>query len=343
MRFKSKGLKKVVGANVAIVALLFLTLSAYAGSVPNVFTSGTVAKSSEVNANFTYLGERSWDKSGSNLYYGGGNVVIGTNLYTGNTFEPYTLSIQGNKWGGTFPHLGMSILTSNEEGGIYFGDAGGTYDGGAAQGFIPNFMGLIRYPSDHMMLAPSVSYYANSGNVPALVIAPSAGACTSYSGWSCGTTVNRPLLGISNYHSMKIVVDKDGQLGIGTTTPSYPLHMGSGAYVTTGGVWTNASSREYKKDIQSLTSEDAMLAFNKLEPVSFKYKTDDKQHIGFIAEDVPDLVASKDRKGLSPMDVVALLTKVVQEQQKTIAELQEQQKIIVELKEEVRSLKARTQ
>jgi hypothetical protein len=35
--------------------------------------------------------------------------------------------------------------------------------------------------------------------------------------------------------------------------------------------------------------------------------------VGFIAEDVPDLVSTKDRKGLSPMDIVAVLTKVVQE------------------------------
>ncbi|MBF0607551.1 MAG: tail fiber domain-containing protein [Magnetococcales bacterium] len=117
-----------------------------------------------------------------------------------------------------------------------------------------------------------------------------------------------------------------GYVGMGTVSPSYPLHMRAGAYVTEGGVWTNASSREYKKDIQSLTSEDAMLAFNKLEPVSFKYKSDDEQHIGFIAEDVPDIVATKDRKGLSPMDMVALLTKIVQEQQKTIVELSDRVK-----------------
>jgi hypothetical protein len=43
--------------------------------------------------------------------------------------------------------------------------------------------------------------------------------------------------------------------------------------------------------------------------------------VGFIAEDVPELVATKDKKGMSSMDVVAVLTKVVQDQQKTIAEL----------------------
>lgn len=55
----------------------------------------------------------------------------------------------------------------------------------------------------------------------------------------------------------------------------------------------------------------------------FRYKNNkEEEYLGFIAEDVPDLVASKDRKGMSPMDVVAVLTKVAQEQQKTISELQ---------------------
>jgi hypothetical protein len=57
--------------------------------------------------------------------------------------------------------------------------------------------------------------------------------------------------------------------------------------------------------------------------------------VGFIAEDVPDLVATKDRKGLSPMDIVAVLTKVVQEQQKTA---EDQKKIIAELSRKVDDL-----
>jgi hypothetical protein len=44
--------------------------------------------------------------------------------------------------------------------------------------------------------------------------------------------------------------------------------------------------------------------------------------VGFIAEDVPDLVATADRKGLSSMDVAAVLTKVIQQQQRTIEDLQ---------------------
>ena len=98
--------------------------------------------------------------------------------------------------------------------------------------------------------------------------------------------------------------------------------MANGAYVSAGGVWTNASSRQYKKDIKELTGEEAMGALNGLRPVKFNYKANKEEtHVGFIAEDAPALVATKDRKGMSPMDVVAVLTRVVQEQQKTIAEL----------------------
>ena len=112
-------------------------------------------------------------------------------------------------------------------------------------------------------------------------------------------------------------------VGIGTDgLPQYPLEMYSGAYCSTGGVWTNASSREYKKDIKDLTTDEAVDTLKGLNPVKFNYKgSSDEQHLGFIGEDVPELVATKDRKGMSSMDVVALLTKVVQNQQKTIAEL----------------------
>lgn len=120
-------------------------------------------------------------------------------------------------------------------------------------------------------------------------------------------------------HPLRLLVNSTWRLRLNTDNS---LSMFSGASCTVGGVWTNASSRELKQSIQSLTKDEAVKTLEGLNPVKFAYKADkEDKHVGFIAEDVPELVASKDRKGMSPMDVTAVLTKVVQEQQKTIAEL----------------------
>jgi len=127
--------------------------------------------------------------------------------------------------------------------------------------------------------------------------------------------------------SPRITIKGNGYVGIGTQTPSYPLEMVSGAHVTAGGVWTDASSREYKDNIEALATEEALDTLKELNPVKFAYKTDrNEKHVGFIAEEVPELIATKDRKGLSAMDIVAVLTKVVQEQQKTISTMREELK-----------------
>ena len=89
----------------------------------------------------------------------------------------------------------------------------------------------------------------------------------------------------------------------------------NGAHLTTGGVWTNASSRELKDNIEALSTEDANKALAALSPVRYVYKNSrDEEYVGFIAEDVPDLVAINDHKSLSPMDIVAVLTTVTKEQ-----------------------------
>lgn len=131
--------------------------------------------------------------------------------------------------------------------------------------------------------------------------------------------------------STRLKIDYSGNMGIGmgvNPVLSYPLQVGStntngnGAYLSAGGVWTNGSSREFKENIEPLSAEKALDTVRNLNPVTYAYKVDpNEKHVGFIAEDVPDIVAMSDRKHLSPMDIVAVLTKVVQEQQKTISEL----------------------
>src|SRR5262245_38221003 len=111
-----------------------------------------------------------------------------------------------------------------------------------------------------------------------------------------------------------------GNVGIGVTDAVYPLEMASGAHVTAGGVWTNASSRTLKDQIEPLDLSAAIAALEALSPVSYVYRNSpDERYLGFIAEDVPELVAMKDRQALSPMDIVAVLTKVVQAQRAELA------------------------
>jgi hypothetical protein len=118
----------------------------------------------------------------------------------------------------------------------------------------------------------------------------------------------------------RISIDNAGNIGLNTTaTTAAPITHSSGATLSTGGVWTNASSRALKQDIRELPLDAAKSALDALNPVTYEYKiAPTEHHVGFIAEDVPELVATQDRKGLSSMDVVAVLTKVVQDQQKTI-------------------------
>jgi hypothetical protein len=134
--------------------------------------------------------------------------------------------------------------------------------------------------------------------------------------------------------SERFRIDSSGNAGFNTTTTTFPLTVGdngtngNGAHVTAGGTWTNGSSREFKQDIRSLDAGEAMSALAGLEPVRFRYTLEpEEEYVGFIAEDVPELVATNSHKYLSPMDIVAVLTKVAQEQQQT---LQEQQQALLE-------------
>ncbi|WP_300670727.1 tail fiber domain-containing protein [Desulfoluna sp.] len=115
-----------------------------------------------------------------------------------------------------------------------------------------------------------------------------------------------------------VTLTPEGRLGIGTTTPSDTLHVTGNAFIT--GNLELGSSRTLKFNITPLAPHDAEAALTALEPVRYRYKSDpDEESLGFIAEDVPDLVATNTRKSVSPMDIVAVLARVVKDQQETLA------------------------
>lgn len=80
------------------------------------------------------------------------------------------------------------------------------------------------------------------------------------------------------------------------------------------------SSRSRKRNITDLEYQVAIDALQKLTPVQFVYKSDSaaEPRLGFIAEDVPDLVANPSRDSVSIMDTFAVVTRVIKEHQGVI-------------------------
>lgn len=120
----------------------------------------------------------------------------------------------------------------------------------------------------------------------------------------------------------RMTISHNGNVGIGNSAPGMIFTVGVNGAGYNGTQFVNGSSREYKDKIETLSADKALDTIKNMTPVTYVYKnTPDQKLVGFIAEDVPDLVATPDRKGLSAMDIVAVLTKVVQEQNKTIEAL----------------------
>ena len=96
--------------------------------------------------------------------------------------------------------------------------------------------------------------------------------------------------GTGNGYPVRILVNSAWRMSLNLDNS---LTMLNGASCTAGGVWTNASSRELKENVEDLGVAEAQEALRELAPVKYNYTADkEEKHVGFIAEDVPDLVAS---------------------------------------------------
>jgi hypothetical protein len=172
-------------------------------------------------------------------------------------------------------------------------------------------------PEQRLDVNGSVQIHDRNSSLAGLIITQSAGD----SGYIMHNRAGTLTIGAGSQD--RITIDRDGNVGIAVSKPEHPLEMASGAHVTAGGVWTNRSSRASKQNIARLSEADAAQALMQLEPVTFSYINETgEDYVGFIAEDVPELVANSDRSSLSTMDIVAVLTKVVQAQQRKIEELE---------------------
>ncbi|HEX5786549.1 MAG TPA: SH3 domain-containing protein [Woeseiaceae bacterium] len=181
-----------------------------------------------------------------------------------------------------------------------------------------NFVGIgTTEPQQRLEVNGSIRINEQASNMAGLMITQAGGE----TGYLLHNRANTLTIGAGSVD--RITVDRDGNVGIGESRPIHPLQMASGAHVTAGGAWTNVSSRAAKEDITPLAADEAMEAVRHMQPVRFRYRgADAETYVGFIAEDVPELVAMADRQGLSSMDIAAVLTRVVQSQQQQIEALE---------------------
>jgi hypothetical protein len=132
--------------------------------------------------------------------------------------------------------------------------------------------------------------------------------------------------------SVKMRIAKDGNVGIGTTSPSHILHI-AGQGRSTSSSWATSSDRRVKTNIQPLRG--GLETLMRLNPVSFEYIPEyragkpgmDGLQRGFIAQEVeaevPEMVKTVDEKFggkeikdfrlLTNSDFTPLLVKAVQE------------------------------
>jgi Bacterial SH3 domain/Chaperone of endosialidase len=172
-------------------------------------------------------------------------------------------------------------------------------------------------PQQRLEVNGNIQIHERGSNFAGLMITQSSGD----TGYIMHNGANTLTIGAGSID--RVTITSEGNVGFSVNRPAHPIEMASGAHVSTGGVWTDSSSIEKKENVRELTPEEALHALARLEPVRFNYKADrGEEYVGFIAEDVPELVATADRRGLSPMDIVAVLTSVVQQQQEKIEALE---------------------
>ncbi|WP_227788690.1 tail fiber domain-containing protein, partial [Nodularia sp. LEGE 04288] len=144
----------------------------------------------------------------------------------------------------------------------------------------------------------------------------------------------------------QILLTAQGDVSIGNSLPASNTKLYVDGNLRVNGRILQDSSRELKENITELSSQEVTEILRTIKPIKFNYKNsvDKEIQAGFLSEDVPSLLTSSDNTAISPVDVVAVLTKAVKDQQVQISlllnALREQRIQIATLVDKVRVIES---
>ncbi len=119
--------------------------------------------------------------------------------------------------------------------------------------------------------------------------------------------------------------------GISTTNTNHAMEVGTnvsnghGAYLSSGGTWTNTSDNNKKEDFSSLNFTELLQKIAQLKIQRWKYKGTSEYHIGPTSQDFYKLFTlGTDDKGISTVDPAGIALAAIQELQRIIQKQNEQ-------------------
>ncbi|MBE0535995.1 MAG: hypothetical protein IH624_10030 [Phycisphaerae bacterium] len=122
-----------------------------------------------------------------------------------------------------------------------------------------------------------------------------------------------------------------GDVGVGTTNipTGRRINTSTGAYLSTGGVWTNSSSRDWKENFEAVDGREVLERLVRVPVSTWNYKTEDVsvRHMGPVSQDLyAAFRLSGDDESISTVDTAGLsfaaiqgLYQVIEEKEAEIA------------------------
>ena len=221
--------------------------------------------------------------------------VIGQNATTAGAAAPIAFQVKGGSGG-----AGTSTLRGGSAGGI----------------------GLTAGTGGGFVLCGSTCRGATGGVGGSLILQPGAGGLYPCCGGRGGSIILQP--GAGGAPGLQpgdvLLAPTAGKVGIGETNPANTLEIKVGG-TTLADEWITRSSRRFKTNIEPL--QGSLEKIEQLQGVSYQRKTDGKQEVGVVAEDVAQIVpevVSRDpntyeAEGVDYSRLAALLIEAIKSQQ----------------------------